>query len=180
MFKKLKLFSKTEVKVLNFILRQDEEMYEREIAKKAKVSVGSANSILKKFTKENLVEKRKLGRMALYKRNDDSARVRQLKISMIVEFLEKEIVEKIKTFSRQIVLFGSCSEGKNTQESDVDLFILSNEKDNVFEIVHKFSKVSPLILNSLEYSNLGGKDKPLYERINKGILIWDDKNESRF
>ncbi|MEK6981363.1 MAG: nucleotidyltransferase domain-containing protein [Candidatus Micrarchaeota archaeon] len=180
MFKKLNLLSKTEVKILNFILEQDEEMYERKIAKKAKVSVGSANSVLKKFTKENLVEKRKLGRMTLYKRNDKSARVRQLKISMVVEFLEKEIVEKIKLFSRQVILFGSCAEGTNTSDSDIDLFILSSEKSKVFEAIQKFSKVSPLILNSLEYSNLMEKDKPLYQRINKGIFIWDDQNESRF
>lgn len=180
MFKKLNLFSKTELKVLNFILENDEEMYEREIAKKAKVSAGSGNSILKRFAKEGFVQRRKLGKMTLYKRNDYSSRVRQLKISIVVGFLEKEIIDKVKPFVRQITLFGSCAEGKNTKESDIDLFILSNEKDKVFGIVHKFSKISPLIVNSLEYTNLREKDKPLYERINKGIILWDDQNESRF
>jgi len=171
MFKKLNLFSKTESKVLAFILHHDDEIYSQEVARQAKVSVGSANSILKKFARQGLVEARPLGRMILYRRNDQSATVRQMKVANTVEFLEKEVLRKIGPYSERAILFGSCAQGRNTEKSDIDLFILSAERTKIFEILVAYHMISPVILNSTEYSDLREKDKPLYERINGGIVL---------
>lgn len=177
MFKKMNLFSKTEMKILFFLLEHDNEMYEREIAKKAKVSVGSANTALKKFAKMQFLESRRVGRMLFYKRNDRSATIRQLKTARVVEFIEKEFLKKIKPFSKKVILFGSCAEGANTAESDIDLFILSNKKNEVFKMLSSYSKISSIVLSSIEYSELSKKDKPLYDRINRGITIWSERDE---
>ena len=66
MFKKLNSFSKTEMKLLEFISTKDGELYERQIAKGAGVSAASANGILSSFARLGLLERQKKGRMVFY------------------------------------------------------------------------------------------------------------------
>jgi predicted nucleotidyltransferase len=171
MFKKLNLFSKTEMKLLEFISTKDDELYERQIAKEAKISVGSANSILREFVKIGLVKKTKKGRMLFYRRNDDNPLLRQFKVFVSINNI-MPIIGKIVPISKRIILFGSCAEGINGEQSDVDLFILSNEKGKIRRILDSFPRVQSIILNSVEYSNLKEKDKPLYDRIEGGIELY--------
>lgn len=171
MFKKLNLFSKTEMKVLAFISVKDGELYERQLAKAAQVSVGSANSILKMFNQMNLVKKSKKGRMLFYQRNDESPLLRQFKVFVTVNNLMPPL-EKIAPFSRRIILFGSCAEGRNGEKSDIDLFILSREKEKIRRIMDGYREIQAIILDSTEYAKLQEKDKPLYERINRGIELY--------
>ncbi|MEK6843089.1 MAG: hypothetical protein AABY04_01245, partial [Candidatus Micrarchaeota archaeon] len=80
MFKKLNLFSKTEMKVLEFISKKDGELYERQIAGGAKISTGSANAILKSFFQAGLIRQIRKGRMLFYSGNDDNPLLRQFKV----------------------------------------------------------------------------------------------------
>lgn len=171
MFKKLNLFSKTEMKVLVFISSKDGQLYERQIAEGAGISVGSANSILKSFSKIGLVNKMKKGRMSFYEPNDENPLLRQFKVFVTVNNLMPAL-SKIIPYSRRIILYGSCSLGKNTEESDIDLFILSNEKEKIRRILDNFKAVQAIILNSNEYLQLQKRDKPLYDRINLGIELF--------
>lgn len=175
MFKKLNLFSKTEMKLLVFISTKDGELYERQIANEAKVSVGSVNSIMKSFHKMGLVTKIQKGRMLFYSRNDGNPLLRQFKIFITVNSLV-DVIAKIATLSRRIILFGSCSEGRNGEKSDIDLFILSKERDELKRVLNGYPIIQSIILNSNEYTDLQQKDKPLYDRIRRGIELLGDSN----
>ena len=171
MFKKLNLFSKTEMKVLMYISSKDGQLYERQIADGAGISVGSANSILKSFSKIGLVNKMKKGRMSFYERNDENPLLRQFKVFVTVNNL-MPVLQKIIPHSRRIILYGSCSIGRNTEESDIDLFILSSEKEDIRRILDNYRNISSIILNSNEYLQLQKKDKPFYDRIVAGIELY--------
>ncbi|MFH1785770.1 MAG: nucleotidyltransferase domain-containing protein [Candidatus Micrarchaeota archaeon] len=173
MFKKLNLFSKTEIKLLSFISFQDRELYEREIAIGAKISVGSVNSILKKLSSLGLVIKSKKGKMLFYRRNDSNPVLRQFKIFVNVSLLFP-LVKKLVPISKRIVLFGSCAEGRNGETSDIDLFILTSEKDRVKKILRTYNEIQGIVMNSVEYSNLRDKDRVFYDNINKGIELGDE------
>jgi len=180
MFKKLDLFSKTEMKLLTTISTKDEEAYERELAKASDVSVGSVNNIMKKFVKMKLVTRTKKGRMLFYKRNDNNPFLRQYKILMSIARVMPAI-QVVAPLSRKIILFGSCAEGLNGEKSDIDLFIISNEKEKIRRKLDKYSYLvlETVILNSSEYVNLKKKDKPLYERIVRGIELHAKEDEPR-
>lgn len=175
MFKKLNLFSKTEMKVLAFISTKDGELYERQIANETRVSAGSANAILARFHKAGLVKRAQKGKMLFYQRNDDNPALRQFKVFLSVNGLMPAL-EKIAPLSRRIVLFGSCAEGRNGEKSDVDLFILSGEKEKIRRMLDEYPKIQAIILDAGEYSLLEKNDRPLYERIGKGIELYGGEN----
>jgi predicted nucleotidyltransferase len=159
------------MKLLVFISTKDGELYEREIAKEAGVSVGSVNSILKAFANAGLVNKIKKGRMLFYSRNDESPLLRQFKVFITINGL-MQVIGKIAPFNRRIVLFGSCAEGRNGEKSDIDLFILSREKDSIRRILDNYPKIQAIILDSVEFAALQEKDKPLFDRIQRGIEVY--------
>ncbi len=171
MFKKLNLFSKTEMKVLSFISVKDGELFERQIADGAGISVASANRMLKMFARLGLLRQTRKGKMLFYVRNDDNPVLRQYKVFTTVNNL-MPAVEKIVPFSQRIVLFGSCAAGRNGEESDVDLFVLSGEKEKTRAELREEERIKAIILSGQEYAELRKKDKPLYERINSGIELF--------
>jgi predicted nucleotidyltransferase len=175
MFKKLNLFSKTEWKLLSFISERDGELYERQIAEESGISTGSANSILKGFEKAGIVKKSRAGRMLFYQRNDENPMVRQLKVVMTLNSI-MPAMDKLSPLARRIILFGSCSQGTNTESSDIDLFILSNEKSQMRRILDAYPKIQAIILSPQEYAELEKNDRPLYERINRGIELYGGQN----
>jgi len=174
-FKKLNLFSKTEMKLLSFISTKDGELYERQIADEAGISVASANGILKAFAKLGLLKQAKKGKMLFYRRNDNNPVLRQFKVFVAVNSL-MPIIGKIASLCSRIVLFGSCAIGRNGEKSDIDLLVISSEKARVREELADVPALKAIILDSNEYSQLQKKDKPLYDRINSGIELFGGEN----
>lgn len=176
---KLDFITPTLLKIL-YLFHENpmQELHEREVVRKAKVSKGSANNILRKLSEIKVLNRNKRGRMVFYSLNMKNAVARQFKVLFNVYSLN-ELVEEIKQDCKRIILFGSCSEGTDVKESDVDLFILTNEKNRVKSIVNTYQKagkrIAPIIVNSNEVIKLRRKDKPLYDRILKGILLWESE-----
>lgn len=157
----------------------DREFYQREIAKLAGISIGATSQRLRQLSKDGLVISRKSGRMLFYRYNLKDPVTKQFKILLNVNVIH-DMVQQLKSHAKRIILFGSCAEGTNVKESDIDLFVLTAESNKVREIAstysHKLSrKVSPVVLNANEFRQLRSKDKPLYERVNKGIVLWESQ-----
>lgn len=177
---KLGFITPTLLKVL-YVFHEDpmRELYEREVVRKAGISKGSANSILRKLSETGILKRKKTGRMVFYRFNDRSPVARQFKILFNVYSL-RELVDQIKPHCKRIMLFGSCAEGLDVSESDVDLFILTQEKKEVMEKVSAYQKnldrkLSPIIVNANGFTRLKREDRPLYERILKGIMLWESE-----
>ena len=174
---KLDFITPTMLKVLYiFHEKPRQELHEREVMRKAETSKGSAGRILKKLSQIGVLEKDRKGRMVFYRLNMKNAVARKLKVLFNVYALN-ELVNEIKQYCRKIILFGSCSEGTDTDESDIDLLILTKDKTAVTAMVSSYQKterrISPIIVNSNEFADLRKKDKPLYDRILKGITLWE-------
>lgn len=114
--------------------------------------------------------------MVFYRLAMDNPVVRQFKVLLNVHQL-KPLVDEIKEDSRRVVLFGSCSDGTDVKDSDVDLFILATEKRKIRDEISHFNievdrRISPIILDANEVVKLRMEDEPLYERIRRGVLLW--------
>jgi predicted nucleotidyltransferase len=108
-----------------------------------------------------------------------NAVARQFKVLFNVYSLNK-LVERIKQDCKTAILFGSCSDGTDSKGSDVDLFILTNEKSKVIARVSVYQskigkKIAPIIVNANELVRLKNGDEPLHERIFKGIVLWESE-----
>jgi len=177
---KLDFMTPTVLKIL-YVFHEDpmQELHEREVMRRAKISKGSANSILRILSEAGILERKKTGRMVFYRFNVRNAVARQLKILFNVYYLQK-LVDRLKPYCRRIVLFGSSAEGLDVTESDIDLFILTQEKKEVVGEVDVYQKnsdrkLSPIVVNANELANLKKEDRPLYERIEKGIVLWESE-----
>jgi len=149
--------------------------YQREIANEANISVGSANRVLPDLVRNGLVTKEEKGKIHIYRYNIDDPAARQLKVLFNVLEL-KEMVEGIKPHAKRVIMFGSCSGGTDVKDSDVDLFILTDEKNVVAEKVRSFSirrLISPIIVDANDYVNLRNQNRPLYDEVLRGIKLWE-------
>jgi predicted nucleotidyltransferase len=178
MFKKMNFITSKGLNVLHFLLVNPmEQFHEREIVRRTGVSVGAVNQILRKLHEAGLVEKDKRGRTNLYKANLKSPVARQFKILFNVLTLS-DLINKVKQVSERIVLFGSCAEGTDVEDSDIDLFVLTSDTETVQHEVRVYEqkidrRLSPIIIDSSELAKMKKRDKPLYERIVRGIVLWE-------
>jgi len=132
--------------------------------------------MLRSFADLGLLLREKQGRMLFYRANMDNPVVRQLKILFTLFELDA-LIKQAKPFSERIILFGSSAEGTDVKESDIDILLLTNEKSQLTDIVHKFNvksqrQTAPIILNPPGFSKLRRDDTALFDRISKGIVLW--------
>ena len=86
---------------------------------------------LKELKNGNLIKKEKVGVYDAYKANFDDENFRfYKKILNIISLKESGIIKELENKASPdfIVLFGSHAKGEDTEESDIDLFLLAKEK----------------------------------------------------
>jgi len=171
----MNIYSKKEMEILSFLARRPlTKMYCREIAKALSISLGRTSQILKKLTKRNLLKTEKKGRMIFYSANMSNPEIKEFKVYINVLELNP-LIQKIKDYSDKIILYGSCAEGTDTEKSDIDLFILTGEKEKVMNEIRKFKidrKIVPVIMDSMEFIRIKQKDKAFYDQISRGKELW--------
>lgn len=153
------------------------EFYQREIAKLAEISVGATSQKLRKLSSNGLVIHRQSGRMIFYRYNLRDPVAKQLKRLLNVEALHG-LVRELRDYAERIILFGSYAEGTDDVNNEVDLFVLTEHGEKVREIVRASAnnvgrKISPVVLNADEFSQLRSGDRSLYKKISKGLVLWE-------
>jgi len=176
-------------KVLNFLLMHPgNPCYEREIARSTKISYGSANSVLHQLYKEKLLRKKTEGRMCYYSIDMSNPYIKELKVLNNLLLIEP-LIEKLKPHTHKIVLYGSWADGTDTEESDIDLFIISSDEDKVKAFVNKYSysnkvdnrKIQAIINTPADLLTRDKKDMVFMDQVHQGKILWEKEiNEDNF
>lgn len=166
---------KSALTILKFLMEADKEVHMREISRKTGLSLGFVSRILNELSKDGLICCNKKGRMKFYRIDSVNPVIRQLKILFTVSLL-MPFVKKLRDSVRRVILFGSSARGEDTPDSDIDLLVITNETTRVRKILGENNRIVPLIMNTVEFSNLKKKDPSLFEQITIGIVLWE-KNE---
>jgi len=175
---KLDYLTPTAMKLLEVFLADPLiQLHEREVIRHTGVSKGSANAILRLLSKKSILVREDRGRMAFYRLNLDDPLTRQIKVLLNVQGL-RGLVEKVKPHATRIIMFGSCAEGTDARESDVDLLVLSDEKGLVKRMTANSEgqfgrRIAPIIIDLNEYVQLKVDNEPLYETIERGVVLWE-------
>ena len=176
MFKYLNIPLRQSLEVLVFLARHfRQSFYVREIAKTLSISVGGTSTSLTSLREMDLVLCEKRGRTLLYRADISHPVVREVKIlATLLELIP--VISALKASASRVILFGSCAEGEDTDESDIDLFVESDEQGAVFRTISQYSdtvsrSISPIILTPEEALQLRFRDQPLYERIQRGNVL---------
>ncbi|MBM3294690.1 MAG: hypothetical protein FJY82_09210 [Candidatus Aminicenantes bacterium] len=175
---KLDFLTPTTLRVLeHFFANPVKEFHEREVMRATGISKGSANRILRELAEFSLLGRAERGRMVFYRLKADDPFVRLMKAAENAWAL-RDFVESLKNSARKVMLFGSCAEGTDSAESDIDVLILTGDKSAARAAVSAFNRkamrpIAPIILGAQEFAALGKEDMPLYERIDRGVVLWE-------
>jgi len=150
------------------------EYHVRDIAEQSKTSVGTASEVLNKLENANFLTCRELGQMKLYKLNTQLGLITQYKIFLNTALITN-LLKPVFKYSYRIFLYGSWGKGTNSDTSDIDILIETNQKEKASEIIQKIKNplLSPQIVNAIEYVNMKRENPTFTKKINEGIIIWN-------
>ena len=107
------------------------QFYMRQLSRESKLAQPSTTAHLKALLKDKLILKENTGLYPTYKANRENRTFKILKTNdIILRMQDTGLPDYIydSCLPDVIVLFGSCTLGEDTEESDIDLFILGPEK----------------------------------------------------
>ena len=117
----------------------------REFARELKISPASAKKKLEELKKENLLDRKEERGFVLYKANEKNENFKNIKIFENVKKInESKLVSEISDeyMPDAIILFGSTSKGLDRKDSDIDIAIItSNKQSHTKENLKKFEQI---------------------------------------
>lgn len=174
-------------KVLGYLLLHPKKTcYEREIARATKISYGSANHVLNYLYKKGFIKRDTKGKMCFYSIDLSNPYIRELKILYNLLLIEP-LIERLKAHSCKIVLYGSWANGADTEDSDIDLFIVTSDEEKVRSIINKYSysdelenrKIQPVIYTPEDLLKRDPEEKIFLSEVEQGKVLWErDINEN--
>jgi len=168
-------------KVLSLLVKfSDQEFYEREVARKLGISAGSANRALNELFSSGVAWRRREGKMYFYSIDSSNAVLIEFK-KMVNLMLIEPLVEELKKMSSRVVLYGSCALGTDTSESDMDLFVVSNSKEDVSNVISGFTfprgfeniHIQPVIRTPVELLEGRESERTFIEEVDRGVILWE-------
>lgn len=176
------LYNRIPLLILSYLTRNknNEKIYGAKISKELNISQGGTSSILKKLQSIGILQCQSIGKTVFYSMEHDSPLVKSFRaFENLLEL--NELFEGLKQICRRIVLFGSCARGEDTQNSDIDLFIVADKDcmENIRDCISKYQierEIKPVIIDTLELIDIEENDKVFLEEVNKGIIIWSGEN----
>lgn len=175
------LVKTTHQKVLAlFLANPSRRLYGSEISKRLRISIGQTSKILGDLLKAGVVEKERKGKTELYAVTELAPELRLFKTMNTILNIAP-LVNRLKAASRLIILYGSCSQGMNTEESDLDLFVVSGERELVLEAVagsaprnrYGFTEINPVIKNPAEWASLESREPVFFTELQKGLVLFE-------
>ena len=170
------IFETNSQKVLDFLIQDPGKQFlAKEIEKETKMSRAGVNFAVRSLSKAELIIREKKASIYLYSIDHYHPVIKQLKVLQIIIRLYS-LVNQLKRHSKKIILFGSCSRGENRKDSDIDLCVLTDARQNVEETIKKSrskSKIQPIIRNATQFYSMEQKESILFEEINRGITLWE-------
>ena len=159
------------MKILKSILYKTEPISVSEVARDLRISKGLVSKFFDILTKENILKKTNntfqvQGRL----------RTRMLKIVLNLDEFDRDIFKKYK-FVHGAGLYGSLVKGENTDESDVDLWILVDEADEkalaklTNELKKRYGNIKTLYLTREKLQTLRTEDTVFYHFLVFGSLV---------
>jgi len=153
------------------------EFLGNEIQKSTALSRAGVYLSLRELIKLKLVGRAKKGKFLIYSVAYDDPVVKQFKVLKNAQAL-KPLIEKLKSVSGRVVLYGSASRGEDDHSSDIDLFVLSNDPESVQRIVSGFRikrMIQAVIKSPSDLAEFKEKEKAYCQEVGQGIILWEAK-----
>jgi len=185
----------TENKVIKLFIEDKNSKTIRQISKDIKADYRITHTAVQRLFKKGALFLESVGKSTLCKFNDsyygieiykaESERRGNLLKNKNIKQLSQEILRKVGTSFFVFLIFGSYAKGKQSKSSDMDIMLVSNEKnfeDNVLSVVSLIPlDVHPVVLTEAEFINM--KDSKgmnvVKEAVNGAVVIYGVENYYR-
>ncbi len=165
------------IKLLEAIIFRRDPVTVNAFAGQLQLSKGFVSKYLAILTKVGIL-KRRDGKFSV----TDSSITRSVKILLNMTRIPPKIFKKYP-FVKSAGLYGSCARGQNTEDSDIDIWVMVKEtKDHVLasltsELNKKVSNVKVLFLTNKKIKELKKQDALFYHALAFGsIILYGDKD----
>lgn len=121
-----------------FLGNYNREIYGRELIGKVKLSQKGIALVLEDLEKKSILKSKKQGTLRYYRLNLEYSEIRDVlaiaEFMRKVEFLsqQRKLASILKEDNRIIGIFGSYAKGTQKEDSDIDIFIIGNNKENYY------------------------------------------------
>lgn len=163
-------------KIINLLADYpNQSFFTKEISEKLKISLGGAHNSLKELSEEKIISVEQRGNMKFFQINFHNPILKQLRSAFAVEKLSK-VIKKIKENSKEVILFGSASRGEQSAESDLDLFVLTDNPQEIKEMIKKKRGKLPIkmtVKTPNEWGEMEIKEPEFYLEVKKGIKLYE-------
>jgi predicted nucleotidyltransferase len=129
---------------------------------------------------QGLLMRRQAGKMLFYSFNQSDSIFKLFKIFISIALL-RPLIDKMRSIASEVVLYGSCARGEDASKSDVDLFIISEDKEEALRLIRNYKflkgfehlKIEPVIFSPVELLKSEKDDREFLSLVRKGIVLWD-------
>lgn len=172
-------FSTNIQKVLRFLVRHSTKaLLASDIRKSLGLSRAGVNFALQELSEKGLVQRESKGKAYIYQIKSEHPALKQFKV---LDWTTKlyPLIRKLKVLANKVILFGSCARGENVEDSDIDLLIVTHNKEEVNKTLESFRKLplKPVIKTPIELEDLEKKNPIFYLEVTRGIILFEKDNE---
>ncbi len=170
------MLKESELKILDHLsLSSEGKGFISQIARDIGMSKGEVSKAVKLLKQGGLVRSQLNGRNVVCFVDRNSPVVARLRTAFnLLEIIPK--IEPLQKYAAKVVLFGSCAQGADTMDSDIDLFVIARDKEKVTGMTQKIRLSRPVqwvIKTPQEYVIFNNKEKVFAEEIARGIVLWE-------
>lgn len=160
-------------KILDIIFKYPTEKFTiRELARKVGISAPTAMIIVRTLKKEQIVNELRVATASQISANLESEVYRRKKlVNNIEEIFNSNLIEhlvKMYKDPKAIILFGSYSKGYDTEKSDIDIAIITEEKIKLDLIVFEKKLARNISIHEISLSKVSEEFK---NNIYNGIVL---------
>lgn len=172
------MYNKNPLLILSYLSKnRSQENISAHISKYLGLGAGSVHQILKLFEEQGIVQNKRFGKTLVYDLDKNSPLVKTFRV--FDNLLDLDLLFfNLKKHCRKIILFGSCAIGTDSDNSDIDIFVVTDmdDKDKVFSIIsafHSDREIKPIVVDTVELMDMENNDSVFYNEIMKGIEVWE-------
>lgn len=154
---------------------------ESEIVAGTGLSRSAVNLAMRDLAQAKLVAREARGRTRFFSADPSDPVVRQFKIWETMLQLAT-VLGKLRPVARRVVLYGSAARGTDTRESDVDLFIVGEDRREIrkaVDVAVEGRRVQAVIVSDQELAALKRDDPAFYRQVEEGIIIHEGSSGGR-
>ncbi len=175
------MLQKIDWQILNYLTLAKDSSFVSQIARDVGVGKSSVSRSLQVFKKFGFIKHVQRGRSIFWEVDRRSPVLAKIRLALNLIEIEPKLTA-LKKIANKIVLFGSCSKGADTQESDIDFLVVAADKGKVIRLTQniKFGRRAQWVIKTpQEYIILNNKEPVFAEELADGILLWEAYENTR-